>query len=128
MNHTANFHKFKDALRYALIHYEDKNVKKGQALRHIANSLIHVAINGNERDRMAAIKELGDRLDGKAVQSITGNDGQPITVVQRVIVRQEDKPIGRPRVIDINQGNQAKSIGGAVTESADSNPPKDKLN
>ena len=88
MNHTATFHKFKDALRHALIHYEDKNVKKGQALRHIANSLIHVAINGSERDRMAAIKELGDRLDGKAVQAVTGVEGEPITVVQRVIVQQ----------------------------------------
>ena len=87
MNHTATFHKFKDALRHALIHYEDKNVKKGQALRHIANSLIHVAINGSERDRMAAIKELGDRLDGKAVQAVTGIEGEPITVVQRVIVQ-----------------------------------------
>jgi hypothetical protein len=87
MNHTASFHKFKDALRHALIHYEDKNVKKGQALRHIANSLIHVAINGSERDRMAAIKELGDRLDGKAVQAVTGIEGEPITVVQRVIVQ-----------------------------------------
>ena len=88
MNHTANFHKFKDALRHALIHYEDKNVKKGQALRHIANSLIHVAINGNERDRMAAIKELADRLDGKVAQAVTGVEGEPITVVERVIVQQ----------------------------------------
>ena len=87
MNHTATFHKFKDALRHALINYEDKNVKKGQALRHIANSLIHVAINGSERDRMAAIQELGDRLDGKAVQAVTGVEGEPITVVQRVIVQ-----------------------------------------
>ena len=88
MNHTANFHKFKDALRHALIHYEDKNVKKGQALRHIANSLIHVAINGSERDRMAAIKELADRLDGKPAQAVTGIEGEPITVVKRVIVQQ----------------------------------------
>lgn len=87
MNHTATFHKFKDALRHALIHYEDKNVKKGQALRHIAKSLIHVAINGNERDRMGAIKELADRLDGKAVQAVTGPEGEPITVIQRVIVQ-----------------------------------------
>ncbi len=87
MNHTATFHKFKDALRHALIHYEDKNVKKGQALRHIANSLIHVAINGNERDKLAAIKEIGDRLDGKAVQAVTGIEGEPITIIERVIVQ-----------------------------------------
>ena len=91
MNHTATFHKFKDALRHALIHYEDKNVKKGQALRHIANSLIHVAINGSERDRLPAIKELIDRLDGKATQAITGNDGEPITIIKRVIVHALDE-------------------------------------
>jgi len=93
MNHTATFHKFKDVLRHELIHYENpkgkngEKVKKGQALRHIAKSLIHVAINGNERDRMGAIKELADRLDGKAVQAVTGPEGEPITVIQRVIVQ-----------------------------------------
>lgn len=88
MNHTANFHKFKDALRHALIHYEDNKVKKGQALRHIANSLIHVAIHGSERDRMSAIKELADRLDGKPAQAVTSPEGEPITIVKRVIVQQ----------------------------------------
>jgi len=87
MNHTATFHKFKDVLRHELIHYEDKKVKKGQALRHIAKSLIHVAIHGSERDRMSAIKELADRLDGKPVQAVTSPEGEPITVVQRVIVQ-----------------------------------------
>ena len=87
-NHTANFHKFKDALRHALTNYSDKRVKRGEALHSIARSLIHVAINGSERDKMGAIKELADRLDGKAVQAIAGIEGEPITLVQRVIVQQ----------------------------------------
>ena len=87
-NHTANFHKFKDALRHALSNYSDKRVKRGEALHSIARSLIHVAINGSERDKMGAIKELADRLDGKAVQAIAGPDGEQITIVQRVIVQQ----------------------------------------
>ena len=37
---------------------------------------------------MPAIKELIDRLDGKPMQAISGPDGEPITVVQRVIVQQ----------------------------------------
>ena len=104
MNHTATFHKFKDALRHALIHYEDKKVKKGQALRHIANSLIHVAINGSDRDRMVAVKELIDRLDGKAVQAITGSEGEPITIVQRVIVQQVIE--GESDIPSINDTNE----------------------
>ena len=93
--------KFKDALRRALLVYENPNgkkghqVKQGDALRHIAMSLIHLAINGAERDRMPAIKELIDRLDGKAIQAISGIEGEQITVVQRVIIQQateEDAP------------------------------------
>ena len=97
MNYTSQFHKFKDALRYALTNFENKNsktgklVKRGQALRHIANSLVWVAINGSERDRIAAIKELGDRLDGKVVQAITGAEGEPIVLVQRVILEQDNE-------------------------------------
>ncbi len=94
MKSPTNIHKFKDALRRALLDYENPNgkkgkqVKQGEALRHIALSLIHLAINGAERDRMPAIKELIDRLDGKATQAITGPEGEPITLVQRVIVQQ----------------------------------------
>ena len=94
MNQSNGILKFRDALRRALISYENPNgkkgiqVHKGDALRHIATSLIHLAINGAERDRMPAIKELIDRLDGKAVQAISGPEGEPITVVQRIIVQQ----------------------------------------
>ena len=88
-------YKFKDALRYALINYENKATKKGkkvdrgQALKVIASELIHIAINGSKdskADKMAAVKEIIDRLDGKAQQSIAGVEGEPITLIQRVIV------------------------------------------
>lgn len=94
MSSPTNFHKLKDAIRYALIHYENKNgkkgkqVKQGEALRHLADSLIHMAINGGDRDRLPAIKEIADRLDGKPTQAIAGVEGEPITIVQRVIVSQ----------------------------------------
>ncbi len=93
-NPTAQFHKLKDAIRHALINYENSNgkkgkqVKRGDALRQLALSLIDMSINGNDSTRLAAIKELADRLDGKPIQAIAGTDGQPITVVQRVIVTQ----------------------------------------
>lgn len=86
---------FKDALRYALINYENKATKKGkkvergQALKTIAMELIHIGINGSsdsKADKMNAVKEIIDRLDGKAQQSIAGIEGEPITLIQRVIV------------------------------------------
>ena len=106
MTHPSGILKFKDALRRALLNYENSNgkkgrqVKQGEALRHIALSLIHLAINGAERDRMPAIKELIDRLDGKAVQSIAGIEGEPITIVQRVIVQQATEEDGAQLAAD----------------------------
>ena len=47
-----------------------------KALRRVAKSLISKAQEGD----MAAIKELGDRIDGKAVQSVEGNIEQSLTV------------------------------------------------
>lgn len=57
-----------DALRKAVI---DKDHKK---LRKIANVLVQKALDGD----MAALKELGDRLEGKPIQAIegTGDDGE----------------------------------------------------
>jgi len=87
--------KFKDALRYALINYENKATKKGkkvergQALKTIALDLVHIAINGSrdsKQDKMSAVNQIIDRLDGKAQQSIAGVEGEPVTLIQRVIV------------------------------------------
>ena len=59
---------WREALEFALRNYEDKEneVKRGEALRKIGKTLIQQAIAGD----MAAIKEIGDRIDGKAVQVI----------------------------------------------------------
>ena len=45
-------------------------------LRRIANKVRQMAADGN----IAAIREIGDRLDGKPHQSISGPDGGPIEV------------------------------------------------
>ena len=49
-----------------------------QRLRQIAEALLTKASEGD----MAAIKELGDRLDGKALQEnkLTGDSDQPIEI------------------------------------------------
>jgi hypothetical protein len=49
----------------------------GARLRKIAETLLTKAAKGD----MVAIKELGDRLDGKAPQAITGADGGPLVVI-----------------------------------------------
>lgn len=71
-----------DALRRALARREADN---RPGLNAIADVLMDKALDGD----MAALKELGDRLDGKAAQSIGGDpEGAPIKLeqVQRVIV------------------------------------------
>lgn len=46
-------------------------------IHNVAEALFRKAEDGD----IAAIKELGDRIDGKAEQTITGDSDQPITIV-----------------------------------------------
>ena len=55
----------RDALNYALNNFENSAVKKGQALRALGNKLVEMGLDGN----LAAIKEIGDRIDGKPAQT-----------------------------------------------------------
>jgi len=74
-----NAHKGKpwaNALNRALAQYENPEVRSGDALRKIANKVIEQALEGNP----IAMKEIGDRMDGKAHQSIGGVVGEPIVV------------------------------------------------
>jgi hypothetical protein len=67
-----------DALRLELATFTDKDLKvsRGQALRAIAKRVVRSAIAGDKD----AWKEIGDRLDGKAAQAITGADGGAVLV------------------------------------------------
>jgi len=56
-------------------------------LRRIADKLLDLA----EQGEAWAVKELGDRLDGKASQPITGEDGGPILqAIEVTIVDPQD--------------------------------------
>lgn len=63
---------FRDALRKAIADAGDDRPR----LRNVANALLDKAEGGD----VQAIKEIGDRLDGKVPQGHDGGDGGPITV------------------------------------------------
>ena len=67
-----------DALRRCLARREQEG---GKALNAIAEVLTDKALEGD----LAAIKELGDRLDGKPAQAIGGSDDLP-PIVQNLTV------------------------------------------
>lgn len=70
-----------DALRMELA--QDK-----QRIRKLARALLDKAESGD----VAALKEIGDRIDGKVPQGIEGPDGGPITVE---IIRFADHASGK---------------------------------
>lgn len=57
----------------------------GERLRRIAERLLDQAEEGN----IAAIKELGDRLDGKALMTLAGDSENPLAIalIERKIVK-----------------------------------------
>lgn len=59
----------------------------GKKLRAAAEKLVDLAVGGD----VQAMKELGDRLDGKPAQAITGVDGGPLTIE---LVKFENTPPG----------------------------------
>lgn len=79
-NNAAKGREWRDTIKWALDNYESSKVKRGQALRGIAVKLIEQALEGDQ----AAIKEIGDRMDGKAVQAVeSGPNGFTIEFVNR---------------------------------------------
>lgn len=65
-----------DAVRIAAMREcLDDNGKKTKRISRIADNLVRMALDGD----MAAIKEIGDRIDGKPAQAIVGDPDAPIT-------------------------------------------------
>lgn len=62
-----------DALRAALSELDADGIKK---LRKVAEAMVNKALEGD----VPAIKEIGDRLDGKAVQALANEDGGPLQI------------------------------------------------
>lgn len=62
-------------------------VNQKNALDELANKLLDNCMDGD----MSALKELGDRLDGKAAQSVTvGGDEENPLVIKELVIRAID--------------------------------------
>lgn len=80
---NQNAHKgriWTDAIRMALCRKNRKRLKK------LAETLVQKAEEGD----MTALREVGDRLEGKPAQAITGPDGGVLEIrtIERVIIRE----------------------------------------
>lgn len=62
---------WRDAIAIAV---NERTKDGGKKLRRLADALVEQALAGD----VAALKEIGDRLDGKPAQAITGHDGGAI--------------------------------------------------
>lgn len=73
---------WRDALRLAVLREVDWDEKPKTKLDELANSLIDSAKGGD----ISALKELGDRLDGKPSQAIVGGDedDNPVRVITEI--------------------------------------------
>jgi hypothetical protein len=58
---------------------KDADGKKTKRLRLVARKLVDKAVEGD----VTAIKEINDRVDGKAPQAIVGDEDSPLTVIIR---------------------------------------------
>lgn len=67
---------FRDALRMELAAAGDNH----KALRKIARNLIEAASNAGDKDMLAAIREIADRMDGKPAQAVIGGENEDAPV------------------------------------------------
>lgn len=65
---------FANMLRVAI---SEAHEKGGTNLRQVAQALVDKALTGD----VPAIREIGDRLDGKVPQGIVGEEGGPMKLV-----------------------------------------------
>lgn len=75
---------WEQAIKRALARKSNDSIDKG--LDSLADKLVAAAENGDQW----ALREIGDRLDGKPAQAIVGDDDAPpirIQKVERVLVR-----------------------------------------
>jgi hypothetical protein len=77
---------WRDAIRVAVLRAQD-DPKKGKKLAALADALVNAGLDGD----VPALKEIGDRLDGKVAQAMIGGSADDpairvITEIRRSIV------------------------------------------
>ncbi len=85
---------WRDAIRAAVneLRKDEDSPKKVKSLRLLARRLVDRALEGD----IAAIKELGDRLDGKPTQAVQVDQSVQITSIEMVLV-------GMPKVVEAGE-------------------------
>lgn len=78
--YAAKVKRWQKAIERALARYANENVDAG--LDQAADVLVKAAI---EEKQQWALKEIGDRIEGKAVQPIAGDDDSPAIQVKGIV-------------------------------------------
>ena len=94
-------HLWRNNILKALRRYENDTVKRKTALFNIALKVVEKALEGD----VTMIREIGDRLDGKPAQAITGPQGEAISLVECVIIApaiQDDSQVIEGEIIPDN--------------------------
>ena len=65
-NNARKTKRWRQAIDKALKQYDEGDVKAGHALDRIALRLVGKGVTGNEDEFKTAMREIGDRIDGKA--------------------------------------------------------------
>ena len=68
-----------DAVRRAVMRRIENEEGKPQKIERLADKVVELALDGD----MSAVKEIGDRLDGKPKQQteVSGADGEPLKII-----------------------------------------------
>lgn len=69
-----------DAVRRAVMRRMAGEAGKPKKLEHLADRLVDAALGGD----IQALKEVGDRLDGRPAQAVTGDGGGPVEHIHRI--------------------------------------------
>lgn len=80
-----------EAINKAVKEIDPDSKDKVKKLRSLARKLVSLGIGGD----VSALREIGDRLDGRAIQQVDIGDHKQITVIERVIIT---GPIEKPAI------------------------------
>ncbi len=70
---------WRDAIRVSVMRAQD-DPKKGKRLAGLADALVDAGMDGD----VSALKEIGDRIDGKVPQALIGDKDNPLRVITEV--------------------------------------------